>query len=151
MISPHARKELAAVMVGKRLGVGVYRKVYVNRFDPTTVIKIEENGKGFCNVKEWEVWEAFIDTAPTKKFLAPCRFISPCGTILIQDRTWPIMTEDLPKKIPSFINGDLKSENWGWLKYGKPGKMVRRPVCHDYGGFLIGDPLRLVKADWSRG
>ena len=144
----NAEIEMSAMMLGKQIGHGQHRKVYINNLDTNTVIKVEQNAGEFSNIKEWEIYAALNDGSGAREFLAPCRFISPCGTILIQDRTWPIMVEDLPKKIPEFINGDLKSLNWGWLGRWKK----RRPVCHDYGNnYVFMGSLKLVKADWSRG
>ena len=143
-ISRNVGRQAAQVLCGRLLGAGAYRRVYIYRPHTDWVVKVEDGGYCFSNIKEWEVWEAMRECPSVAKFLVPCHYISPNGTILIQDRTTPIEVMHLPKKIPSFLSTDLKSENWGW-------SIKKKPVCHDYGNFRIGDGTKLVKADWSRG
>lgn len=127
---------------GQRLGGGVGREVFINRFDPTTVIKIETGFRSFQNILEWELWECQQYHKPVSKWLAPCVSISPCGIVLIQKRTEPIPTKLLPKEIPSWC-WDVKQENWSLYE--------GRPVMHDYGitGLLANAPKRMKKADFS--
>jgi hypothetical protein len=144
IVSKNVGRQAASMLCGKLLGTGVYRRVYLNEMNHDLVIKIEDGGGNFSNIKEWEVWQAMAEHQPVAKYLAACQYISGNGTILIQSRTYPIQPMHLPKNIPSFLNTDLKSENWGWSK-------TKKPVCHDYGNFRIGDGTKLVRADWSRG
>lgn len=143
VITKFSEHELARIVLGKKIGEGCYRKVFLNMLDPYTVIKIEEDSRSFCNVKEWEIWQ-HVEHHASHKFLAACKYISPCGSVMIQERTSPIPMHDLPKKIPSFLKSDLKSENWGW-------SLKKHPACHDYANARLIDHLRLVKVDWSRG
>lgn len=143
-LSDFTAREALNMMVGKLIGEGCYRKVYLNRFDPKTVIKVEEGSGHFCNVKEWEIWSQVEDHGGVSPFLAACKYISPCGSVLIQERTSPIAIHDLPKRIPSFLKSDLKSENWGW-------STKKRAACHDYANCRLLDHIRLVNVTWGRG
>lgn len=126
-------------VLGKKLGEGCFRKVYA--LDDTRVVKIETEGRAFCNSHEWSLW---LEVQGTKweKWFAPCLEIDAFGTALIQARTQPMSPEQWASfpRLPNFF-ADLKQENWGMLE--------GRPVCHDYGnhnffrhGFKSG---RLVK------
>lgn len=136
-------REMSKLMYGRLIGEGAYRKVYLNRLDPKTVIKVEEGAQSFCNVKEWEIWQQ-LEEHSSHKFLAACKAISPCGSVMIQERTSPIPMHDLPKQIPSFLKSDLKSENWGW-------SLKKHPACHDYANARLMDHVRLVNVQWLRG
>lgn len=113
--------EFISLMCGECLGSGCSREVFVFRLDPTKVIKVEMWAGMFHNVTEWHVWQEVKGTR-WEKWFAPCWNISPCGTILLQERTSPL--QSAPKRIPSFFT-DVGSSNWGTLE--------GRPVCHDYG------------------
>lgn len=118
------QRDLFNVLCGDRLGKGTAREVYECTLDPTKVIKIEYANASFQNVMEWDIW-LWASHGPLKKWFAPCRFISGCGIVMVQDRVQPLpKTYKLPKKLPSLI-GDLKRENFGLLK----GRLV---TC-DYG------------------
>lgn len=139
-LGPTVLRDLAYMFCGEKLGGGVFRRVYVLRTDPTKVVKIENRGASFCNILEWQTWEMVEYDKKRARWLAPCRFISPCGAVLIQDRTDVIREAELPKRIPHFLNIDAKLANWGMLKGA--------PVCHDYGCQRIAMPLNLEQAKW---
>lgn len=136
-------REMARLMQGRLIGEGCYRKVYLNLLDPKTVIKVEEGSRSFCNVKEWEIWQQ-LEEHVSHKFLAKCHAISPCGSVMIQERLSPIALHDMPKRIPSFLKSDLKTENWGW-------STGKHPACYDYANARLMDHVRLVKVKWLRG
>lgn len=111
------------MMCGDRIGHGVSRTVYACRLDPKFVIKFEATITTFQNVMEWELWSALKKT-PMEKWLAPCDFISPCGTVLIQRKTQPIDPADIPKRVPAWVC-DMDVHQWG--------RFDGRAVLHDYG------------------
>ena len=134
--------DLYSLVTGRLLGVGLSRIVFEYAPDPELVIKFETTGNDFNNVIEWDVWDNVKYDKKLSKWFAPCHFISPCGAILIQQKTTPIPKENMPKKIPRLFT-DLKYQNWGSLD--------GRPVCHDYGNHRIyngGTLHQLVNADW---
>lgn len=135
-------RDFIVMFLGKKLGNGIARDVYVHRFDPRLVIKIEETSGSFQNVREAHMWDEVGDFKPMAKWLAPVIAISPCGTVLIQRRAEPIALKDLPKQVPVFLT-DIKRDNWGLLD--------GHPVCFDYGTTLMtfGKKLKTKKADWS--
>lgn len=106
---------------GEKLGDGIAREVFVFKHDTSLVLKVELGMQDFQNVHEWSIW----NDAPAwaRKWLAPIRYISPYGHVLIQERCDPFSGKP-PKKVPAFL-ADVKGDNWGILK-GKP-------VCFDYG------------------
>ncbi|CCG43263.1 hypothetical protein [Magnetospirillum molischianum] len=113
--------EFNDLLLGDKLGSGCYRDVYELAINPRLVMKIEiRDSRQFCNVCEWEVWNELRGTE-WEKFLAPCRWISHSGSVLIQERTEPITK--LPTQLPSFMT-DIKLSNLG--------KIGRRVVAHDY-------------------
>lgn len=117
-------RDLFDLICGKHIANGSAREVFEYLPDPTKVIKFEKNAKSFQNILEWEAWQDLHDQ-PAGKWLAPCRHISACGTILIMDRTVrPPENFKWPKKIPAFLT-DFKHQNYGLI-----GKQL---VCHDYG------------------
>jgi hypothetical protein len=136
--SKHIETECRAMLIGSLLGEGCYRKVYRNRMDRNTVVKVEDVGGHFSNINEWNIWNKYQHTG-FARWLAPCKFISPCGSVMIQARTSPVPKQSMPKKVPECLQ-DLKIENWGMYK----GKVV----CHDYGNFDFISGTKLVKADW---
>lgn len=140
--SAAAKLRLAELFIGKIIGWGCYRKVYRLQdgvYDK--VIKIEE-GTTFSNVKEWEFWDQVHHSEKFSKWLAPCKWISPNGQVLIQMKTTPVLEKYLPKMVPSLF-WDLKADNWGWYK--------GRVVCHDYANFDIthNNPWKMKKANWK--
>ena len=137
-------KDFFATFCGERLGSGIAREVFAYLPDPRYVVKIEDVAKSFQNVREWDVWDdaQYMDDE-IRSWLAPCKTISPAGTVLIQRRTTPVMRHELPDKVPAFL-GDLKPENFG--------KIGKRIVAHDYGCHLVcnsGLTKRKVKANWD--
>jgi hypothetical protein len=125
--------------LGKRIGEGIGRQVFVYDLNPQYVIKVEQSG--YQNVIEYELWKAVKDT-PYRKWFAPVREISGMGTILLMDRTLPAPRKAYPKHMPAFL-GDYKYSNYGLLR--------GRLVCHDYGSMIIatnGITGAMRKADW---
>lgn len=108
---------------GEKLGEGAARWVYELRYNPDLVVKVEFTESTFQNQQEWAAWTT-VQFTPFGGLLAPCRRISPCGHILIQERTWPLDEGQVPSKTPSFIS-DRKLENYGKI-------IDRGIVCHDY-------------------
>lgn len=127
--------EAQSLLCGDKLGEGQNRKVYVCRLDEAYVIKIEPRGTQFQNVEEWRAWWWAQGTSKAR-WLAPCKFISPCGLLLIQARVTPMRPKEAPKRLPQWL-GDLKHENFGVLD----GKVV---AC-DYGTIL--SSYRHIKTD----
>lgn len=117
--------ELRSVLLGDKLGEGAAREVFVNRVDPNLVVKIEMGAQSFQNIAEWEFW-TWAQGSPMEKWLAPCRLISTCGSVLMMDRVYPLRHAEYPKRLPAFLS-DLKPENFG--KHPKTGLVV---AC-DYG------------------
>ncbi len=130
------------LLAGKLIAEGIHRKVFECRLRPDLVVKVEfeEDWRYFANVHE----DKFYSDAPpaVKEWLAPCRYLSPDGRILLQDKVQPITDKTkLPEKIPAFL-GDVKPENFGWLN----GKLV----CVDYVYVNTPKPsVKLVKATWG--
>lgn len=134
--------DLLATLVGRPLGEGAYRKVFVSQANSEQVVKFEIVSGKFCNVAEWDIWENLKDHKVLGKWMAPVRYISPNGAILIQDRTFPVEASQMPEKIPRLFC-DTKIQNWGWYE--------GRIVCHDFGNHRLhdgGNLAQLVKADW---
>ncbi len=131
-------------MVGKWLGGGIGRGVYVLGTDPSLAVKIETRSHSFQNISEWEVWNDLknMNNDSAHKWFAPCHYISPCGAVLIQSRTKPLDKSRFPDKMPSFFT-DLKYQNFGMLN--------GRIVAHDYGynRFVhLGATARMRVANW---
>ncbi len=113
---------------GQVLGQGIHRKVFACRFDPSLVIKVEDNGdaaqRSFANVLEWEFWRNFSEYHKVSQWLAPCVFLSGDGRLLAQRRVDPLPRDYiLPTQLPGFL-ADHKQSNFGLLQ----GKLV----CVDY-------------------
>jgi hypothetical protein len=125
--------------LGKKIGEGIGRQVFVYGLNPQFVVKVEQSG--FQNIVEHELWEVVKDTS-FKKWFAPVRDISGLGTILLMERTLPALRKAYPKHMPQFL-GDYKYSNYGLLR--------GRLVCHDYGSMVIatnGINGAMRKADW---
>lgn len=134
-------KDWMMLALGQRLGSGVGRQVFVYELDPRLVIKVEDCG--FQNIVEREIWLA-IKESKFREWFAPVRNISPCGTVLLMERTLPAPRSKYPKKMPGFVS-DLKYSNFGMLN--------GRLVCHDYGmlcNFLAAVPAKVAmrRAQW---
>jgi hypothetical protein len=121
-------RDMWDLMCSDMIGEGCSRKVFICKLDNSLVLKLEENGRSFNNIREWELWEDVRHDKAAARWLAPCVNISLCGSILIQKRTEPAHKRRFPKKIPKWIATDLKYQNWGLLA----GKIV----CHDYANHL---------------
>ena len=137
-------KDLFSLICGKKIGAGIGREVYILKTDPTKVIKIETGQHSFQNIMEWEMWRD-IQFSKHKNSFAACIDISPCGIIMIQERTERPLKKDYPKKVPHFFN-DLKYSNYGVVV--RKGK--KHFVCHDYGNTIQGKNFtdKKKKADW---
>lgn len=134
--------ELLALLCDQRLGHGMTREVFRFYPDPTKVIKFELESGHFQNVLEYQLWD-HVQHTKFAKWFAPCRYISHCGRILIQDYAEPLAAIALPAEVPAFFT-DLKPSNWGAIK--------GQPVAVDYGKHLMlerGMNGRMRKADWS--
>ena len=132
-------KEFFRMLVGKFLGRGQFRNVYVLLSDPTKVVKIEEREQSFSNIKEWEFWQDNKDNPMIAKWLAPCHYISPSGAVLIQSRCYMVEDKKLPKMLPSFLT-DTKYQNFGMLN----GKVV----CFDYATVVNNLNTKLRNTKW---
>lgn len=132
-------RDFFRMITGEVLGAGVFRVVYDCPLRTDLVLKFESSAGDFQNVIEWEFWEANKEDKKTAAWLAPCEFISPCGTVLAMKKTTKPTLSDYPKNIPEFLT-DRKYANFGMLD----GKLV----AHDYGLYSVKIPMRLRKADW---
>ena len=128
-------------MCGELIGSGQFRDVYVFEQDPRYVIKIETGAQSFSNIREWDLWnDAQFMSEEIRGWLAPCKSISPSGTVLLQRRTTP--ATKYPEKIPSWMT-DTKKQNFGMIG--------RKFVAHDYGNNRVcnqGLTKRLMIANW---
>lgn len=132
--------EYNSIFLGPLLGRGIGRRVYVNKYDPDTVIKIEDGAQSFQNVAEWETWR-YLQFGKLKDWLAPCVAISSCGTMLVQKRADPLPRNyKLPTALPEFIT-DTKPANFGLIK----GKFV----LVDYGFTTRAYPGAMKKVYWE--
>lgn len=117
------------------------RDVYDSKMLPDSVVKVESAAGFFQNVMEWEAWQRLKDTE-FAKWLAPCEWISPSGTVLIMKKTIPARDREYLDRMPAFLS-DLKKANYGMYN--------GRLVCHDYGTHLLMDhgmTKRMRKAHW---
>lgn len=127
-LSSDVLREFANFTLGKKLGGGMSREVFVNRADPNTIIKVENSGIHNQNTMEWLIWEQFKHVKSIAKWLCPCHTSSYNGTFLIMDYARDMLPDEKPKKVPEFIS-DVKLENFGILN-GKP-------VLRDYGTITL--------------
>lgn len=147
-----AFREAFNLLCGDKIGGGMSRTVFECALLPGYVVKVETDPRRFQNILEWETWHMVAD-APASRWFAECRWISPNGKVLIQERTRPAGALELPEKVPVWFT-DLKRQNWGMAKSrnkdGSPGR--EWAVCHDYGTSLMLQEgtatKRLKKADW---
>ncbi len=116
--------DLTSSLLGEKLGHGMSREVYVWAPNDKLVLKLETDAnERFQNVTEWNTWHALKETKHSG-WLAPCVWISRCGTALLMHRTAPMGPGQEPLRLP------------GWLtdhKRGNYGVLLDRVVCHDYG------------------
>ncbi len=139
------------LLCGEKLGTGAFRDVYACAILPDCVVKVEIRAESFCNITEWTTWKA-VENTPASRWFAGCRWISPGGCVLIQERTRPPAPHEFLAKIPSYFT-DLKHRNWGMAKSFNGDKEWL--VCHDYGNNMIiekGTNTRSLKrAIWNDG
>lgn len=138
------------LLCDERIGYGMSRSVFSSKLLPDCVIKVEEDAGRFQNVIEWETWQRVKDTEYSRWFAA-CRWISPCGAVLIMERTRPPAPKEFAARMPAFLC-DFKRTNYGMLASGR-GRMGKADslVCHDYGTHLMfehGMTRRMRKAEW---
>ena len=119
---PGVKDGLVGAFLEDVVGEGYARRVYSIIGQPQLVAKVELTPGTFQNVAEWSTW-SMVQFSDWADWFAPCRRISPCGTVLIQERTKPLDGLNLPEKLPDFLS-DLKRENFGLIN----GVLV----CHDY-------------------
>lgn len=92
----------------------------------------------FQNAMEWETWNRLSETK-WAKYLAPCRWISPCGIVIGSGPGANRCARNLKRcRYPTgFLN--FKRTNYGVLD--------GRVVCHDYGlGTLLDRGTRNTRA-----
>lgn len=138
-LSPMILKDWMNYVLGKKIGNGIGRQVFVFELNPKWVVKVEQSG--YQNVIEYEMWKAAKGTKYAKWF-APIEYMSGMGSVLLQQRTLPAPRRAYPKRMPVFL-GDYKYSNYGLLG--------GRLVCHDYGSAIIasnGLNGKMRKADW---
>lgn len=126
-------------ITGRLIGWGIGRRVYECTINPDVVLKVEDGGGSFQNVREYETWHA-VNFGPYAKWFAPVEHISPCGMVLVMAKTQRPLK--FPERMPVFLT-DFNRENYGLYK--------GRVVCHDYGTNLLmehGKTPRMRKADW---
>lgn len=126
---------------------GDYRRVYQHPTRPDMVVKAEKTTGTFCNVTEWLIWKANCNLE-LGRWLAKCYYISPCGTVLFQERLdidgkhgWDDM--DWPVYVPGVLN-TLQKANWG-LRLDNGAF-----ACCDYGSTPVRLDCDFSRADWSR-
>lgn len=142
-------EEAFNLLCGERIGRGMSRDVFECSLLPDCVVKVETDAQRFQNILEWQTWEMVKHTAASRWF-AECRWLSPNGRVLIQERTRPAGPGDYPKRVPVWFT-DLKRGNWGMAVTNDPQKQYL--VCHDYGTSLViqegTTTKRLRVANWS--
>lgn len=148
--NPIIWREAFNVLCDERIGYGMSRSVFTSKLLPECVVKIEDSAGRFQNVVEWETWQRVKDTDYSRWFAA-CKWISPCGAVLIMERTRPPAPDEFLDKMPAFLC-DFKRTNYGMLAPG-PSRTGKDDflVCHDYGTHLMfenGMTKRMRKAEW---
>ena len=116
------KDDFIRLFCGELIAEGVARKVYEVVGNPKLVVKVETTQETFQNVTEWQLWNE-LQFTQYGIHLAPCRRISPCGLVLIQERTCELPDVLSLTNVPEWL-GDVKEENFGILD--------GRLVCHDY-------------------
>jgi hypothetical protein len=139
------------LLCGAALGRGMSRDVFECALLPDCVVKVETGAQRFQNIMEWETWQIVRHTKAARWF-AECRWISPNGRVLIQERTRPPAPNEYLDKVPVWFT-DLKRTNWGMAKTNRDSKQFF--VCHDYGTCLAiqegTTTTRMKKAQWHEG
>jgi hypothetical protein len=139
-----AFEEAFNLICGEKIGYGMSRIVYECSLLPNCVVKVEEDPYRFQNVLEWETWNVVKNSKEASKWFAICRWISPTGRVLIQERTRTPGPKEFVERVPVWFT-DMKRANWGINSSG-------RLVCHDYGtSFIVEEGTqtkRMKKAEW---
>ncbi len=145
-----AFEEAFNLLCGEKIGYGMSREVFECALLPGYVVKVETDRQRFQNVIEWETWNTVVGTAASRWF-AECKWISPNGKILIQERTRPPAPTEFLDRVPVWFT-DLKRTNWGMARAGKDGTGRQFLVCHDYGTSLAlqegTSTKRMKRAEW---
>jgi hypothetical protein len=81
-------KEAFDLLCGEKIGYGMSRTVFECTILPGCVVKVETGPHMFQNIIEYETWQIVCSTENSRWF-AECKWISPNGKILIQERTRP--------------------------------------------------------------
>lgn len=135
------------LLCGERIGGGVSREVFGCSLMPDCVVKVETDQSVHQNIIEWEVWSAVKDTGASRWF-AECKWLSPNGMMLIQERTRAPSDAELLPRVPIWFT-DIKRANWGMAKTNGRKEYL---VCHDYGYSHImhfgTSSKRIKKAVW---
>jgi hypothetical protein len=131
------------LLCGDKLGEGIHRTVFECRVRPDLVVKAETHQlhRYFANVMEMKFWSDNEHDPNVARWLAPCRYLSPDGRILLQERAESLPASyRLPARLPAFLT-DIKRSNFGLIK--------RRLVCVDYAYVIVRPAIRPRKAEWS--
>ena len=132
------------LMCGKKIGEGAHRDVFEYRMNTSMVVKVENDlpWRYFANVLEMHFWSDHQNYKKVADWLAPCRWLSPDGLILLQDKCRPLNKEDkLPDKLPGCLT-DVKIDNFGMLG--------RKLVCFDYAMTIPSPSIRMKKVIWDK-
>jgi len=135
-MSTDARFEAAFnLLCGARIGSGMSRTVFECSLLPGFVVKVEDESSCWHqNALEYLTWETVKHTKASRWFAA-CRWISPNGLILIQEKTRPPLTSEFPDSLPIWFT-DFKPDNYGVVRAREQGEKDWF-VCHDYGTSLV--------------
>lgn len=129
------------MLCGSLLGRGIHRDVFECNLRPDLVVKVE-TGKGlrnFANIYEDRFWTNNQFYSKVADWLAPVKFISPDGRILLQQRARIATPLDpLPDMMPAFLT-DFKPDNFGYID--------SKLVCVDYSMALDNPNPRLKKVE----
>lgn len=102
---------------------------------PGFVVKVEDETTSWHqNVVEYQTWQQ-VKHAKASRWFAECRWISPDGFILIQEKTRPPLESELPSYLPAWFT-DFKRANFGVVRAREKGERDWF-VCHDYGTSLV--------------
>lgn len=129
------------LLCGDKIGEGIHRTVYECSLRPDLVVKVENsNLRYFANVLEMTFWNDHSAYKAVSRWLAPCKYLSPDGRVMLQQRVDPLpIGKSLPDRLPAFLT-DHKKENFGVLN----GKVV----CVDYAMTITNPSTRLTKVHW---
>lgn len=144
----NAYEESFNLLCGDKIGEGMSRNVFACKLLPDCVVKVETDPERFQNIIEWETWKT-VQFAPAGRWFAQCKWISPNGRVLIQERTRPPSPVEYLDKVPVWFT-DMKRTNWGMAVTNRDNKQFL--VCHDYGLSLAIQEgtatKRMKKAEW---